>query len=240
MRQPYLIPEWPAPAHVRAVVTTCYSGNLATYVNDDPKIVSANRQRLQQELALPQAPVWLEQVHGVHVANLDEETAPTPADASYTQTAGRVCAILTGDCLPLLITSHRGDKVAAVHAGWRGLAAGVIDAAIGALQTPGSELLVWLGPAIGPDHFKVGDEVRDLFAARHPDYAKGFVRGGHSQWQADLYQLATLNLQHLGIPNVYGGGWCTYCDVGRFYSYRREKDQAGRMASLIWKSSGLP
>jgi len=232
----YLIPEWPAPAQVRAVVTTRQCGNLAMHVNDDPVIVAANRQRLQEDLNLPQQPLWVEQVHGVDAVNLDSANPATVGDAVYTQRTRQVCAILTADCLPIFITSRDGRKIAVVHAGWRGLAAGVIDVTVRALQIPAADLLVWLGPAIGPDHFEVGLEVREKFIARHADYAAGFQPINATHWLADLYQLATVNLGHCGITAVYGGGLCTFCDHQRFFSYRREHGKAGRMASLIWRS----
>ena len=233
----FLIPEWPAPAKVRAAVTTRYSGNLAMHVQDDPAAVAANRQRLSRELALPQTPVWLEQVHGVNAVNLDN-LASFIGDAAYTQSPQKICAILTADCLPLFLTSRSGDKIAAVHAGWRGLLAGVINAAILALQAPVTDLLVWLGPAIGPDHFIVGSEVREKFISRHPDYAAGFCQAENGRWLADIYRLAKINLSHCQAPmqNVYGGGLCTFCDRDRFYSYRRDQGTTGRMASLIWRT----
>ena len=214
------------------------SGNLAMHVQDDPAAVAANRQRLSRELALPQAPVWLDQVHGVNAVNLDNADLPFIGDTAYTQSSQKICAILTADCLPLFLTSRNGDKIAAVHAGWRGLLAGVIDNAIIALQAPATDLLVWLGPAIGPDHFIVGSEVREKFISRHPDYAAGFRHAENGRWLADIYQLAKINLGHcrVSVQNIYGGGFCTFCDRDRFYSYRRDQGTTGRMASLIWRT----
>lgn len=232
----YLIPDWPAPAAVHALVTTRDCGNLAMHVNDDPAAVIANRQQLQQDLALSQPPLWIEQVHGVNAINLDCLASTLEGDAAYTQTPQRICAVLTADCLPLLITSRDGLHIAAVHAGWRGLLAGVIDSTVRALPVSAADLLVWLGPAIGPDHFEVGAEVRDQFITRHADYAAGFFLGENGKWFADIYQLAKINLRHLAVEEdqVYGGGLCTYCDAERFYSYRRDNGVTGRMASLIW------
>lgn len=230
----YVVPEWPAPAHVRAIVTTRQCGNLAMHVDDDPAVVAANRQRLCQDLALSHEPAWLEQTHSTEAINLDCAQSALIGDAAYTSTAQKICAILTADCLPLLVTNRQGTQIAAIHAGWRGLVGGVIDATMGALKIPEADCLVWLGPAIGPDHFEVGPEVREQFIARHADYASGFTPGKNSKWLADMYQLAKINLRHLGIHKVYGGGLCTYCDDQRFYSYRRENGVTGRMASLIW------
>lgn len=230
----YIVPEWPAPQHVHAVVTTRQHGNLATHVNDNPATVLANREKLRQDLALPEEPLWLEQVHGVAVMNLDYPVTHRTADASYAATPGKVCAVLTADCLPVLLTNQAGTEVSAVHAGWKGLLAGVIDAAATTFKAPADQLLVWLGPAIGPDHFEVGEEVRQQYIARHPDYAAGFKLGNNGRWFGDLYLLAIINLRHLGITAVYGGGLCTYCDATRFYSFRRDANHSGRMASLIW------
>lgn len=230
----YIIPEWPVPNNVHAIVTTRSCGNLALHVNDDPQIVAANRQRLKQALALPEEPLWLEQVHGAAALNLDAPNLLLVGDASYTQTQQRICAILTADCLPIFFASRHGDEIAAAHAGWRGLAAGIIDQTIKSLQTPASDLLVWLGPAIGPDHFEVGAEVREKLIARHPDYAAGFYPTGPDKWLANFYQLAKINLEHCGAHSIYGGGLCTFCDDRRFYSYRRDRGVTGRMAHLIW------
>lgn len=229
----YVFPEWPAPAHVHAVVTTRQCGNLALHVNDDPAVVMANRQRLRQNLALPHEPVWLDQVHSADTINVDCAQTNLQGDAAYSETAQKVCAILTADCLPLLVTNRQGSKIAAIHAGWRGLVGGVIDATLRALKIPGADCLVWLGPAIGPDHFEVGAEVREQFIIRNPDYAAAFKAIKHDKWLADIYHLAKINLRQLGINQVFGGGLCTYCNP-QFYSYRREHGVAGRMASLIW------
>lgn len=233
----YLLPEWPAAKNIHAVVTTRQCGNLATHVNDDPVLVSANRERLRLALALPQEPAWLEQVHGIAAINLDCANPATVGDASYTQSPGVICAMLTADCLPIFLASRHANEVAAIHAGWRGLLAGVIDATITPLTTPAADLLAWMGPAIGPDHFEVGIEVREKFITRHADYASGF-RQVNGSWFADIYRLATINLQHCGITAIYGGGLCTVCETEHFYSYRRENGVTGRMASLIWMEPG--
>lgn len=232
----FIIPKWPAAKNIRAVVTTRQFGNLATHVEDEPALVKKNRERLRQDLLLPAEPVWLEQTHGVNIVNLDTANPDNAGDGAYTQSAQSICVILTADCLPIFLASREGHEVAAVHAGWKGLLAGIIDASILPFKTAAPDLLAWLGPAIGPDHFEVGVEVRDQFIARHIDYAAGFQRGLNGNWYADLYQLAKINFRHCGVTAVYGGDFCTYCDAQRFYSYRREKSQAGRMASLIWRS----
>ncbi len=220
-----LIPDWPAPKQIKALVSLRASGNMAG-ISSSP---------WWDEWNLPHAPSWLKQVHGTDVLRLTSQHSIAMGDAVYTQDPGRVCAILTADCLPILLSTKDGSQVAAVHAGWRGLAAGIIDETLKHLRAAPQEIIAWLGPAIGPDHFEVGSEVRDQFIARNPDYSAGFLPGkDHEHWFADLYHLARINFSHCQIQAVYGGGLCTYCDTDRFFSYRREKSEAGRMASLIW------
>jgi YfiH family protein len=208
--------------------------NLAAHVGDDPAAVTANRRRLVEALALPGEPGWLQQVHGTGVAALDAEIGDGPeADAGFSAMPGRVCAVLTADCLPVLFCDRVGTRVAAAHAGWRGLAAGVLEATVTALAVPAGELLAWLGPAIGPRAFEVSDEVRDSFLCIDPGAAVAFdaIRSGH--WHADLYRLARRRLARVGVKAVYGGGHCTVNEAGHFYSFRRD-GATGRMASLIW------
>jgi YfiH family protein len=235
----WLIPDWPAPANVRAACTTRRGGssqgafaalNLAAHVGDDPEAVARNRAELRAVLELPSEPVWLEQVHGTEVIDAGRP-APRRADASFTGVPGVVCAVLTADCLPVLLCDSAGSCVAAVHAGWRGLAAGVLENAVAALDVP--DLMAWLGPAIGPQAFEVGAEVRQAFVAPHPESAPAFTAGEEGKWRADLYQLARFALRRAGVNDVYGGGWCTHGDPERFYSYRRD-GVTGRMASVIW------
>lgn len=242
-----LQPDWPAPANVYAWSTSRAQGvsempydglNLALHVGDRVEAVQQNRQRLGQVLALPQSPVWLDQVHGQQVVNAAEwnyaENNPRPeADAAYSLQAGVVCVVMTADCLPLLICNRRGDRVAAVHAGWRGLAAGVIESTLGALQEPAAELLVWLGPAIGPGAFEVGEEVRQAFVAEDAATASAFRQNRPGHYLADIYALARRRLQSSGVQAIYGGGYCTFDDADHFYSYRRD-GTTGRQASLIW------
>jgi polyphenol oxidase len=237
-----LIPDWPAPPHVRAVITTRRGGisrapyeslNLAQHVGDDPQHVMRNRQRLREACDLPSEPFWLQQVHGCQVADSSSDQAGCEADAVLSRQPGQVCAVLTADCLPLLITDREGREVCAVHAGWRGLAAGVVESAISRLSSPPQALLVWLGPAIGPDAFEVGAEVREAFVSQAAEDEQAFRGNKQGRWQADIYRLARLRLQRLGVGFVGGGEYCTWSQSSHFYSYRRE-GVTGRMASLIW------
>jgi YfiH family protein len=236
----WVIPHWPAPAGVRAYTTTRAGGvsagayaalNLAAHVGDDPGAVEENRRRLRTHL--PAEPLWLTQVHGNAVARAEDAAEGVEADAAFTRRAGRVCAVLTADCLPVLLCNDVGTVVAAAHAGWRGLAGGVIEAAVRATNEPSARLLAWLGPAIGPQAFEVGAEVRAAFLAHSPGAAAAFAAKENGKWLADLYRLATQRLNALGVERVFGGGFCTFNETERFYSYRREK-ATGRMASLIW------
>ncbi|MNZ95268.1 Laccase domain protein YfiH [compost metagenome] len=235
-----LVPDWPAPANVRACVTTRAGGvsqapfdsfNLGDHVGDDLAAVAENRRRLQALLGC--RPAWLSQVHGVAVVEADPARV-AEADASWSATPGIACTIMTADCLPVLFCDRAGSRVAAAHAGWRGLAAGVLEASVAALSCPPSEVLVWLGPAIGPQAFEVGGEVREVFVAQHAEAAEAFVPSVNpGRFLADLYRLARIRLAAIGVTAVYGGGLCTFSDDARFYSYRREP-RTGRLASLIW------
>ena len=235
----FLIPDWPAPAGIRACVTTRAGGvsvapfdsfNLGDHVGDDPVAVAHNRHRLTHIFDVQ--PAWLSQVHGVVVAPANPELI-VEADASWTATPGIACTAMTADCLPALFCDRAGTRVAAAHAGWRGLAGGVLEATLAALAVPASEVLVWLGPAIGPLAFEVGSEVRDVFLADHPQAASAFVPSANAgRFMADIYALACLRLAACGVTAVYGGGFCTVTDP-RFYSYRRAA-RTGRFASLVW------
>jgi polyphenol oxidase len=227
----FLIPDWPAPANVRALVTTRAHGNLADHVGDAESAVAARRAQLHRHL--PDEPLWLKQVHGVRCVRAGSAIAGVEADASVTATVGKVCAVLTADCLPVLLCDDAGSVVAAAHAGWRGLAAGVLEAAVAAMATPGERLMAWLGPAIGPAAFEVGDEVRAAFVADDRGADAAFMAHGDGKWLCDLYVLARRRLNALGVAQVAGGGLCTFTDEQHFYSYRRERN-TGRMASLIW------
>lgn len=240
----WIIPDWPAPPNVHALVTTRHGGvsvgpwaamNLALHVGDDADAVATNRALLRGYL--PAEPCWLEQVHGVVVADADRHHAQPPrADAVVAREPGRVCAVLTADCLPVLLCADDGTRVAAAHAGWRGLAAGVLETTVAAMAHPGGELLAWLGPAIGPAAFQVGPEVRAAFVAHDAAAADAFAAGEGDRWYADLYALARVRLRAVGVTRVYGGGWCTVRDAASFYSYRRD-GVTGRMASLVWRTS---
>jgi hypothetical protein len=242
----FITPDWPAPANVRAAVTTRVGGvsrapydsfNLATHVGDDPAAVHENRARLRTALALPAEPLWLKQVHGVAVVDAAQGGAESEADGAFAAQPGAVCAVLTADCLPVLLCNRAGTKVAALHAGWRGLAGGVIEAGVEALSVPGSELLAWLGPAIGPEAFEVGPEVRTAFIQYDAQAVQAFRAAREGKYLADIYLLARLRLQRLGVAAVYGGGFCTVTERARFFSYRRD-GATGRMASLIWLADG--
>lgn len=238
---PVIVPDWPAPARVRAYATTRRGGfsgsdhgslNLSTRVGDDADAVAANRTRLVQALALPHAPRWLQQVHGTHVV---DESMPdgSVADGRYSLLAGAICAVQTADCLPVLLCDERGTAVAALHAGWRGLVAGVLEAGVRALPVPPARLLAWLGPAIASAAFEVGAEVREAFLAVDPGAHACFKAARASHWQADLYGLARRRLQQVDVVRIYGGNYCTHSQSDWFYSYRRQAI-CGRMASLIW------
>ncbi len=188
------------------------------------------------DFRLPAEPRWLNQVHGANVVRWEDLAAgdPRDADAIVSARRGSLCVVRTADCLPVLLCSRDSSEIAAIHAGWRGLAAGVIEAAISALQTAPANLLAWFGPAISQPAFEVGDEVRDVFCAASADAEAAFERNDRGRWQADLYGLGRQRLAAAGVNAVYGGGLCTYGDPGRFYSYRRDQS-TGRMLSFVYK-----
>lgn len=227
----FLKPDWPAPANVRALVTTRAFGNLADHVGDEKSAVVARRAMLRQHLHAE--PLWLTQVHGQRCVAAERGVAGTEADASFARSTGQVCAVLTADCLPVLFCDESGSVVAAAHAGWRGLLGGVIEATVAAMAVPPERVLAWLGPAIGPAAFEVGEEVRTAFVSDDPDAFSAFVVRPNGKWSCDLYVLARQRLARLGVARIHGGGRCTYTETALFYSYRRERD-TGRMASLIW------
>lgn len=235
----WLTPDWPAPAGVKACVTTREGGvslapfdslNLGDHVGDDPTAVAENRRRLIDRFVI--TPAWLQQVHGIAVVEADPTQVAT-ADASWTATLGIACTAMTADCLPVLFCNRAGTRVAAAHAGWRGLANGVLEATLDSLAVPANEILAWLGPAIGPQAFEVGPEVREAFIAQRPEAVEAFAASPNAgKFLADIYQLARLRLAARGVTAVYGGGFCTVNDP-RFFSYRRNP-RTGRFASLIW------
>ncbi|MGH8225075.1 MAG: peptidoglycan editing factor PgeF [Gammaproteobacteria bacterium] len=242
MNPAWIEPDWEAPPAVRALVTTRAGGvssgpyaslNLGTRSGDDPVKVAANRTRLAAA-RLPAEPLWLRQVHGNRVLAADEEFDPEPeADAAVTSTPRRVLAVLTADCLPVFLAARDGSAVGVAHAGWRGLAAGVVEAALAAMPAPREEVIVWLGPAIGAAHYEVGADVHDAFADS-PDVERAFTASGRpDHWFCDLAALARARLEAAGVGAVSGGEFCTFDDRERFYSYRRD-GETGRMASLIW------
>ena len=235
-----LVPAWPAPANVRALQTLRTGGcspapwnsfNLGDHVGDSSALVAANRAKLRT--LLPGEPLWLQQVHGITAVDADSATNLLPADAAVAHQAGKVCVVMTADCLPVLFCNRAGTVVAAAHAGWRGLLAGVLEATIGKMGGPASELLAWLGPAIGPQHFEVGDEVHAAFVEQNPDAILAFSPQRPGKWLADIYTLARQRLQAAGVDSISGGDFCTVSDTERFFSYRRD-GVTGRMASLIW------
>jgi len=248
----WIVPQWAAPANVRALVTTRNGGvsappyatmNLA-YVSrergHDNTALAENRRRLRT--FLPDEPVWMQQVHATSVARLDgtRPTAAIVADAAVTRLAGVVCAVLVADCLPVLLADRAGTVVAIAHAGWRGLAAGVVEATIAAMDVDDSgDVVAWLGPAISASAFEVGADVHAAFCDADPLAARSFTPIGRDKWHADLYALARRRLGRAGVRSIEGGGWCTYGDAGRFFSFRRDRE-TGRMAATIWLDRGAP
>jgi YfiH family protein len=238
--------DWALPAGVRAAFTTRLGGvsrapwasfNLGTHVGDAPAHVAANRARLREWLALPVEPGWLNQVHGADVADLDAATSPGPvtADASVTGSAGKACLIMVADCLPVLFAARDGRRIGAAHAGWRGLAAGVLENTVAAMGVPAHELTAWLGPAILQPNFEVGADVRAAFVSGDAGAADYFVPNARGRWQADLPGLARRRMRVLGITDLHGGEWCTFADRRRFFSHRRD-GKGGRMAALVWRA----
>jgi purine-nucleoside/S-methyl-5'-thioadenosine phosphorylase / adenosine deaminase len=245
----WIIPDWPAPGNVKALFTTRNGGvsgnvketyaslNLGSHVHDDPADVVRNRDLLREHL--PQTPKWLKQVHSTLPVWAENVTTPPEADAALSHQQDVVCAVMVADCLPVFLCDAAGTTVGIVHAGWRGLAAGVIEQSVAEMrlaQLEHSELMAWLGPAIGPQHFEVGEEVYAAFVKHDEQAAQAFMPKGDShekKWLADIFTLARQRLAAIGVTKVYGGGVCTFSDAARFYSYRRD-GETGRMAALIW------
>jgi YfiH family protein len=236
----WIVPDWPAPANVRALITTRSGGvstgpfasmNLGQRIDDDMQSVRTNRASLRD--LLPAEPKWLLQVHGAQVVDADRLQQPVEADAAVARNPGSVCTVMVADCLPVLLTDRAGSVVAAAHAGWRGLVGGVLENTVRAMGTAPDKLLAYLGPAIGSSAFEVGADVRDAFLARSADAATAFVAHKPGKWLADLSALARQRLRASGVTQIYGGGLCTYSNPRRFFSYRRDKI-TGRMAALIW------
>jgi hypothetical protein len=238
----WIEPEWPASARVRVISTLRTGGrsegpyaslNLAAHVGDLGAHVAANRRLLREAATLPAEPLWLEQVHGADVVVHDGRADVPRADAAVTGDPGRVCAVMTADCLPVVLVDRAASRIGVAHAGWRGLAGGVVEATIAALGCDPAELLAWLGPAIGQGAFEVGPEVREAFVARSPAHAACFAVNARGRLQADLYGLARQVLATAGVGSIHGGGWCTVTDRRRFFSFRRD-GTTGRMATLAW------
>lgn len=236
----FVVPDWPAPANVRAFQTTRSGGcsfapwdslNLGDHVGDSPEHVIANRAILRDHL--PAEPLWLNQVHGIAAVDAEISQKTITADAAFSRRAGVVCAVMTADCLPVLFCDRAGTVVAAAHAGWRGLQAGVLESCIDRMAVAAPDILAWLGPAIGPQAFEVGDEVREAFIQSGVTAESCFVRHGSGKWLADIYRLARQRLTAKGLTAIYGGNFCTMTDARRFFSYRRD-GVTGRMATLIW------
>lgn len=254
MAADWIAPDWPAPLNVRAVSTTRSGGvsrgpyasfNLGAHVGDDQRAVAENRLQLRAELRLSREPRWLAQVHGASVATLegsvsqqadDNPEKSRTGDGAVTRTHGLACAVMTADCLPVLLCDRAGKTVAAAHGGWRGLAAGILENTLAAMRVPPAEILAWLGPAIGPEAYEVGDEVRAALIRDHADADQAFEPRAAGKWLCDLYQIASQRLRRAGVTHIYGGGFCTYSDHERFFSYRRD-GECGRMATLTWLES---
>ena len=239
----WIEPDWPAPAHVRVLSTLRGGGvsdgpyaslNLAGHVGDRTEDVAANRLLLREAARLPAEPLWLEQVHGTAVVrHAGSARTPPRADAAVAFEPGRVCAVMTADCLPVVFADRAGTRVGVAHAGWRGLVGGVLEATIAALAVPPADLHAWLGPTIGPAAFEVGPEVREAYLAKAAGSASCFTSNDRGRYLADIYGLARLALGAAGVASVHGGGWCTHADAQRFFSYRRD-GVTGRMATLAW------
>jgi polyphenol oxidase len=238
----WIVPDWPAPAKVKAVVTTRAGGtshgpyatfNLGLRTGDDPQTVATNRALLRR--ALPGDPKWLKQVHGTNVVEADELRQVPSADASIARRAGTVCAVTVADCVPVFLCDTIGTAVAVVHAGWRGLSRGLVETTVRDLRIEPGELIAYLGPGIGPRGFEVGPDVREAFLKHDRIAEAAFVQHVPGKWYADLFELVRQRLQRAGIASIHGGGMCTYSDTARFFSYRRDRT-TGRMAALIWLS----
>ncbi|MDG6479587.1 peptidoglycan editing factor PgeF [Glaesserella parasuis] len=241
-----ILPTWSVPDFVHAFTTTREGGvsqapfdslNLGDHVTDEPQSVQTNREILQEQGNLPHFPLYLTQTHSTRVLRLPYEQNDIEADAVYTNQANQVCLVMTADCLPVLFCSKDGKEIAAAHAGWRGLCDGVLEATVAEFECKPENICVWLGPAIGPTAFQVGEDVIEQFCAFDPQAREAFVADEYisGKFLGNLYQIARQRLNKLGITEIAGGDYCTYCDAEQFFSYRRDK-VTGRMATLIWRS----
>ena len=242
---PIIIPDWPVPEFVKSL-STCRTGgvskapfnsfNLAHHVGDNRESVNHNRMILRRDWLLPDEPHWLNQTHSTNVLELTDKTTDVDADAAWTEQKDTICVVMTADCLPLLVFDASQERVAAIHAGWRGLADGIIENTLDAMEVVPEHTSVWLGPAIGPDAFEVGTDVRDTFTGIAPEASTCFLPSeNEDKFLANIYQLAGLRLQQYGITSIQGGSYCTVSSADRFFSYRRD-GQTGRMATMIWLS----
>lgn len=242
LREGFIFPKWQVPRAVQMAITTRRNGfsaapfaglNVSDNVGDDPQAVDKNRCYLHDALSLPSDPLWLQQQHASDVLLCESNDDCRTADASISFESGYVCAVMTADCLPVLFCDKEGTRVGVAHAGWRGLLSGVLDNTAAALDCPPQQLCAWLGPAIGPDAFQVGDDVRDAFVQLDSNNAWAFLPDNTGYWLCDIYQLARIRLRALGLVDIYGGSYCTYRDSANFYSYRRD-GVTGRIAALAW------
>jgi polyphenol oxidase len=231
----YILPNWPAPKNVKAFTTKRTAGNFSLRTGDDPAAVLMNRKKLYQELNLPAEPFWLQQEHTNIVIHLEPNTQKNEpvADASFATKPNLVCAVQTADCVPILVCDKAGTTVGAIHAGWKGIATGVIEATIKTINIDPKKLLVWLGPAIGANSFATKDDVREIFIKHDPNAKKAFVKH-HNSFLTNIYLLATQRLNAVGVTEIYGGEYCTFSQKELFFSFRRDGEKSGRMASLIW------
>lgn len=229
----YIKPDWPVPASIQAFTTVrrVWGGQRLSEGNECQEQENA---ALQSLLNLPGEPVWLKQVHGKEVIEARAANRYQMADASYSRVPHQVCVVMTADCLPILICDQHASCVAAIHAGWRGLAQGIIGATLQCLNIPSNDVRVWLGPAIGQQKFEVGEDVYTQFTAQDAQTSRAFTPLNKDKWLANLYELARMQLHQRGVHHIYGGQYCTYTQEDLFYSYRRDKGKTGRMASLIW------
>lgn len=240
----YITPHWPAPKQVKAYTTSRHGwgeikpfhGDTKGYFTSKDQNYIQESQQLVQLLGLPNEPIWITQKHSTIVVPARPENKERLADASYTHQTKQVCIVTTADCLPVLICNRAGTMVAAVHGGWRGLSAGILETTLAAMGQASEDILVWLGPAIGPEKFEVGQDVYNSFVDVHPETASAFKPIRQDKWLANLYELAKIRLNLQGVSQIYGGNFCTYTQKELFFSYRRDQGIIGRMASLIWIS----
>ena len=240
----FISPSWSAPSHIKAYCTTRKNGvsegpyaefNLGFHRGDNKESVQKNREQLKKTCQLAAEPLWLKQTHSNLVINADAYYENIDSDGCYTNKKNQACVVMTADCLPILLCNRQGTEIAAIHAGWRGLANGIIEVGLNHFQSSPHEIMAWFGPAIGPHYFEVGEEVRDAFIQHDPDAAQAF-KVKEKKWLANLYELARLRLNKKGVTQIYGGDMCTFSDSKRFYSYRRDGQNSGRLATLIWMS----